>query len=233
MWVLAILALPCMVAAQDSDWVVLSVHAEADLSAGDGSANVSIRYAIGTTPTDVVPRDKPMRFELLGFGDATADWFTTTGGDTVELWPTHGAHKAASIYASESLLERNRGEVELSYRVEAAVIEEDGRLRARIPLLSGPTAPMGASGEFTARLVLPEGWTISEGFPSGLRTNDDGTWSVRLQVAPSMIGFRGRSDGAWRPSIPLAVDFVTLIFLVGFSFVGWRHLSDVARRARA
>lgn len=222
-----------MVAAQDSDWVVLSVHAEADLSAGDGSANVSIRYSIGTTPAAAVPTDNPMRFELLGFGRATADWLTTTVGDTVALQPTHGAHKAASIYASESLFGRNRDEVELSYRVEAAVVEEDGALRARIPLLSGPTAPMGTSGEFTARLVLPEGWTVSEGFPSGLRMNDDETWSVRLQVAPAMVGFRGRSDGAWRPSIPLAVDFVTLIILVGFSFVGWRHLSDVARSARA
>ena len=125
------------------------------------------------------------------------------------------------------------GVVELSYRVDGAVVDEGGRLRAWIPVLTGPPAAAGAEGGFTARLRLPEGWMVSEGFPSGLRPDDDGSWSVGLQVAPSMVGFRGRSDGRWRPSLPLMVDLLTVLVLCGFSTVGWRHLSGVARRARA
>ena len=125
------------------------------------------------------------------------------------------------------------GVVELSYRVDAAVVDEAGHLSARIPVLTGPPAVAGADGSFTARLRLPEGWIVSEGFPSGLRLDGDGSWSVGLQVTPSMVGFRGRSDGTWRPSVPLVVDLLTVLILLGFSAVGWRHLSGVARRARA
>ena len=225
--------LPPPVVAQDPGWLVRSVHMEADLNSEDGVADVVVRYEVGAVEGDVLPASQPLHLELLGFGDATVDRFTTRSGDSVELWPTHGTHRAASVWVSTTALDPDIGFVELSYRVDAAVVEQDGRLRARIPVLTGPPGAPGADGRFTARLRLPEGWTVSEGFPSGLRRDDDGSWSVGLQVTPSMVGFRGRTDGTWRLSVPLVVDLMTVLVLLVFSAVGWRHLSGVARRARA
>ncbi len=224
---------PPPVVAQDPGWLVRSVHMDADLSSADGVADVVVRFELRAIGGDALPASQPLHFELLGFGDATVDRFATLSGDSVELWPTYGTHRAASVWVSRTSLDPDIGVMELSYRVDAAVVEDGGGLRARIPVLTGPPAAAGADGGFTARLRLPEGWIVSEGFPSGLRRDDDGAWSVGLQVTPSMVGFRGRSDGAWRPSVPLVIDLMTVLFLLGFSAVGWHHLSGVARRARA
>lgn len=222
---------PCVVA-QDPDWLLRSVHLDADLSAGGGAADVVVRFELSALGDGPLSLSRPLRVEVLTFGDATVDRFVTSSGDSVEFQPTHGTHSAASVRIPESSMVDGVGVVELSYRVDGAVVDEGGRLRARIPVLTGPPAAAGAEGGFTARLRLPEGWMVSEGFPSGLRPDDDGSWSVGLQVAPSMVGFRGRSDGRWRPSLPLVVDLLTVLVLCGFSTVGWRHLSGVARRAR-
>lgn len=219
--------------AQDRGWLVRSVHMDVDLSSGDGAADVTMRYELDALQGDTLSVRQPLHVEMLGFGDATVDRFSTPTGGSVELWPTQGAHRAASLPVSRSRVDSEVRVVELSYRVDEAVIEEGGGLRARIPVLTGPPAAEGTQGAFTARLRLPDGWVVTEGFPSGLRQDDDGAWSVGLQVTPSMVGFRGRSDGRWRPSVPLAVDLLTLLVLLGFSAAGWRHLSGVARRARA
>lgn len=233
---LAVLTLPILpgtLVAQDPDWTVLSVQMNADLSAADGSAEVTMRYVLGPDSGRMLPLTRPVRFELLGFGDATVERVSVSSGRSFELWPTQGSHRAASLFLSE-VTAGSTVPLEVRYRVEAAVHEDGPRLRARIPTLTGPAEPIGEDGVgFTARLILPPEWVASEGFPSGLREDTDGVWSVSLQTSPSMVGFRGRSDGLWRPGVPLAVDLVTLLILLGFSAVGWRHLSGVARRARA
>jgi len=206
---------------------------DADLSSGDGSAEVTMRYVLGPTSGPILPLAQPVRFELLGFGDATVERLTVSNGRSVELWPTQGSHRAASLFLPVATT-GSTVPLEVRYRVEAAVHEDGAQLRARIPTLTGTAEPSGDAGAgFTARLILPSEWMVSEGFPSGLREDIDGTWAVSLQTSPSMVGFRGRSDGVWRPGVPFAVDLVTLLILLGFSAVGWRHLSGVASRSRA
>ena len=213
-------------------WAVVSVHFEADLTAADGAAEVRIRYLLAAEAGGALPLDVPIAVDLLGFDDATTDRFTADGIG-VELWPTTGSHRAAAVHAptaaSGSVLP-----MEFRYRIERAVVDDGGRLRGRIPVLSGPSPPTSEGGDaFEARLLLPETWVPSEGFPSGLRVQPDGTYAVTLQAVPSVVGFRGRSDGIRRPGLPLLMDLLTVLLLISFSAFGWRHLRGVARRARA
>ena len=191
-----------------------------------------MRYVLAAEDGAALPLDVPIDVELLGFDDAMTDRFATDGAE-VELWPTTGSHRAAAVYAPADASGATLP-MEFRYRIEQAVVDDGGKLRGRIPVLSGPSAPTsGERGWFEARLLLPEDWTPSEGFPSGLRVQPDGSYAVALQVVPSLVGFRGRSDGIRRPGLPLLVDLLTLLVLVSFSAFGWRHLSGVARRARA
>lgn len=214
-----------------SSWAVVSARFEADLTAADGAADVTMRYVFATEAGGTLPLDVPINLELLGFDEATTNRFTADGTD-VELWPTTGSHRAAAVYAPPAAGGSSLS-MELRYRIERAVVDDGGKLRGRIPVLSGPSAPTaGGDDAFEARLILPEHWAPSEGFPSGLRVQSDGSYTVTLQVVPSVVGFRGRSDGVRRPGLPLLVDLLTLVILVSFSAFGWRHLRGVARRAR-
>ena len=79
---------------------------------------------------------------------------------------------------------------------------------------------------------MPETWRVADGFPSGLRRDADGTLRASLPVAPSMVGFRARSDGTWRPGFPHLVDALTLLVLFGFGLRGWLHLRGVVSGRR-
>jgi hypothetical protein len=43
-----------------------------------------------------------------------------------------------------------------------------------------------------------------------------------------MVSVRGRSDGTWRPGVNLIVEILAGAFLLGFAFLGWRHLGGGA-----
>lgn len=213
-------------------WQVVSARMVADLTAADGGADVIMHYVVRAADGGPLPLSTPIEIDVLGFGDADVPRVTVWGTTPVDLWETVGTHRAAAIEppasaADEALL------LELSYRVENAVERDSGALRARIPVVSGPTAP-APDGRFEARVLLPPGWQLREGFPSGLRAaGAEGVWRVTLPVVPAMVGFRGRSDGKVGPGVPLMIDLLTLGLLFGFAFVGWRHLRGVARTARA
>jgi len=222
-------------AQSDEAWSVVSARMTADLTAGDGSADVRIRYVLSGTPRGApLPVERPVRLELLGFGGATVSAFTVDGGQPVVMWPTSGSHRAAAIAVSS---EAGRGGVvgvELAYRVDGAVERADETLRARVPLLSGPSSPeQGVDGGFEARISFPPEWRLSEAFPSGLQAVEPGVWAGTLPVVPALVGFRGRSDGSWRPGFPLVADLVMLALLGAFTWFGWRHLRGVSKRANA
>ncbi len=115
-----------------------------------------------------------------------------------------------------------------AYEVPAAVSGRGAAVRGHVPLLSLDLPPEAASpGLFRAEIHLPPGWTVTEGFPTGMTpAGAPGTYAVDLAVVPALIGFRARSDGAWRPGLPLALDVVALVALLAFSALGWRHLRE-------
>jgi len=229
-------------APEASSWAVASARMEADLRAGDGGAEVRIQYVfVGTTSGAPLPLDRPIPIELLGFADATAVEVFVGAGAAIALRPTVGSHREAvisprDVFAGDALggnpTPNGTLSVDLSYRVERAVEVDGARLRGRIPAVTGPTPSPDGSG-FHVTLLLPDDWVVADGFPSGLRRAPSGAYEVSLPVVPAMVGFRARSDGRWRPGLPLVIDLLTLVLLTGFAAFGWRHLRSVAAEAAA
>jgi hypothetical protein len=238
---------PRGVAAQQTPWRIASMRMTAALDPDDGSADVSMRWTlVAGEPGAPLPLDAPVPIELLGFGDAKVEEVTEAGAGTVVLWPTHGSHRAAAIEppfgASGGALE-----LALSYRAEAVVTGEGASVRVRIPVLTGPPIAGGEPGAvdlatleaaglgpvgFSVALEVPPSWRVADGFPSGLRRGDDEALRATLSVSPSMVGFRARTDGSWRPGFPLLIDALTLVILLAFALRGWFHLRGVVSDRR-
>ena len=209
----------------DGEWVVLSASMTADLTAGDGSALVTLSYVFGPAqPGGALPVDRAIPLELLGFADATAEDVSVDGNTRLVLWPTVGSHRSATLRPPVEA-DGTSFPIEFSYRIDRAVEATGDRRRGRVPVLSGPPPRGdGATGGFDARLLLPEGWTVDDGFPSGMRRSDDGSWTVALPVVPAMVGFRATVGGRRSPGLPLVIDLLTFTLLVAFAAFGWRHM---------
>lgn len=226
-------------AQEDVSWRVASAHLEADLTQGDGSAAVTLDWVLVPSHEDApLPMRLPIPLDLLGFGAATAEEVVVDGARVVRLESDAGSHRSAALTAPEREPAAALP-ISFSYRVASAVELDGAWARGRIPVLTGPPAvdgsraglegdgarPGPSGGDvFSATLRLPEGWSVGDAFPSGLRRGDDGAYRVTLPVTPAMLAFRARTDGAWRPGFPLVVDVLTVLVLLGFAAVGWRHL---------
>ena len=232
-WLLAVALLPAAASGQASEagaWVTLLQQVDVEMGAGDGSADVGVRLELGTQELGApLPLDVPVTFEVLGFGNATVDEVDLGKGGRLILCPTVGCGKGATVRLCAEDVRDGKASVEVSYRVEDVLETPGTAVHARIPMLTGPPV-RGETGEdaFQARLSVPEEWTVTEGFPSGLRASGPGGYVVSLSVAPSIVGFRARTDGDWRPGFPLLVDVLTILILVTFAGFGWRHLRRMA-----
>ena len=218
--VIVVMAVPA-----SAQTTVQSAHLYADLSPDDGGAEVRIEYVL-----DV--RGAPeTRFELLGFGSASAEAFWLGGqptGARIELDAQTGSMRAATF----TLTLADTGEpyhLVAEYWIADAVQLDGEDFRLSVPVLSIGFPPAdGVSDLFRAELELPPEWSVSEGFPTGLEANDEGVYTVALPVVASMVSARGRTDGTRRPGLPLVIDLLTAAILLVFSFMGWRHLKSAA-----
>lgn len=173
--------------------------------------------------------DRPISFELLGFGEATADVVDLEPGGAVVLWPTVGSHRAATVFAPVTATGETFA-LTARYVVDAPFVTppDDVRAHVRVPVLTGPPVRAEGGEAFRATVTVPPEWAVAEGFPSGLRADEPGVWAVSLSVAPSMVSFRARTDGRWRPGFPHLVDLLTVLVLGAFAFIGRRHLKGLS-----
>ena len=120
--------------------------------------------------------------------------------------------------------------VVVTYRVDEPVTEAGGKLRGRVPVLGIDRAPREAGpGLFRAELRVPPQWVVTEGFPTGLApSGEPGVYRAELSVVPSLVSFRARADGAWRPGLPVLLDVLAGAILLVFAVFGWRHMREVA-----
>ncbi len=113
--------------------------------------------------------------------------------------------------------------------VHNARITTGEAVRVDIPVLTAALPPVRDAGDiFHADIRMPSIWFVTESFPTGLRPGPDGSYTVDLPVAPSVITIRARTDGAWRPGAPLLLDALAGAILLAFVIVGWRHLRAAA-----
>lgn len=222
------LSWPAVIQAQS---VVRSVTMSADLTAGDGSAAVSVVI-------DFVPDTVDLRIELLGFERATAETFRIggTGGRQIRFdersgsraWVVipHGGFESVGLTPGEATAPRR---ITASYTVRDAVSHDGALVRVRVPVLTVALPPARDAGDvFRAVLRTPPQWSLTESFPTGFVSSSPGQYDVELAVPPSVVSLRARSDGAWRPGVPLVLDVLAGAILLVFLIVGWRHLHAAA-----
>jgi len=167
---------------------------------------------------------------VLDFGDARlADLAVGSEGAPATLEYERGAARAGTVAVEPGPTPETRL-VLATYRVRDAIRARGASVRAHVPVLSVDRPPAAATpGFFRVELKLPPEWSLTEGFPSRIRRTDRaGVYEVDLSVVPSVISFRGRVDGAWRPGVPLLLDLSAALILLVFSAVGLRHLRAVA-----
>ncbi len=224
--VLAHLGIPAPTAAQTR---VRSVQMFADLAPDDGDAEVRMLYVLEVAGT------AELRFELLGFGDATAPGFWL--GERRTGTPILLAEETGSMRATDFTLNLGEGadefQLEARYLIRDAVARDGDDLRVHVPVLVVAAPPADDVVDvFHAEVLVPDAWRVSEGFPSGLDADAEARWIADLAVVPSVVSLRARADGAWRPGVPLAIDVTASLVLLVFGLFGWRHLSGVAAQAR-
>lgn len=217
----AALAAGVLVGGPLSGQSVHSARLVADLTAGDGSAQVSIEYELSGPPAD-----GGVDASALDFGPETVR--EVVGGEP--LTPLSVARGVGTAWATRlPAVPAGSSGVAMArarYRVDAAAQVVDGVVRGRLPVLAARLLPERTRPElFQAEVRLPPEWVVTEGFPTGLTaTGEPGVYRVTLPVVPSLVSFRARSDGAWRPGLPAVLDAMAVALLLAFSVVGWRHL---------
>jgi len=207
---------------------VRSTRLSVDLSAEDGTADVRVEYVLSLEGSET------LRFELLGFGDATSGAFRLGAGPDgtpIPLEPRSGSLRAAELTpalpAAGSALR-----LVARYQVANAVERHGADVRVHVPVLRLAVPPEdGVPDLFSAELRLPGGWVVSESFPTGLRAAADGRHAVQLAVVPSVVSVRARSDGTWRPGLSLVLDLLAGLAVIAVGVRGWRHLRRVAGAA--
>lgn len=203
---------------------VRSATLSADVTA-DGEAAVFVAYELvglgATREVDVT---------LLGFDPATATELLMADGVALPFRPDGGSRVRATVLLEERAAGDDRASLAFAYRVARAAVLGEGAMRVRIPVATLVMPPATDSGDvFHARVTLPDGWRVVEGFPTGISEREPGAHSADLRVVPSLVSMRGRTDGAWRPGLKLVIDLLTSVILVVVLAVGWRRMSEVAK----
>lgn len=203
---------------------ISSVRLVADLRAASGTGTVQVEYRVAAAePGSTVGAT------VLDFGSARVSNLHTGDGQPSSL--TAGAGVSRNARLSVGLPDAEGvARIVAQYEVIAAVSVESRRLRVHVPVLTVDRPPgEPGPGVFVAELRVPPGWSVAEGFPSGLSATDEpGVYRVGLSVVPSVVSFRGRSDGAWRPGLSRVLEVLAGAVLLGFSLAGWRHLRGAA-----
>jgi hypothetical protein len=219
-------AWPCGVSAQSA---VRSATLFADLNTDDGSAIVRVEIDFATFDT------ADLRIELLGFGNTRTEGFLAGGEDGPLVRFEDRSGRRAWIVVGRDGFEQigiqRVAETDAVWRFSATyVVHNTGvvtgeTVRVHVPVLTVAFPPQSDAGNiFHAEVRVPSYWSVTEAFPTGLRQRTDGVFAVDLTASPSVISLRARTDGAWRPGVPLLLDVLAGAIPLVFVVVGWRHL---------
>jgi hypothetical protein len=207
---------------------VHAVRLSVDIATDDGSAIVEVEIDL------VVDDTAGLRIELLGFGRGTTEGYLAGGSDGPLVRFEERSGSRQWIVVERDAFE-SHGLVRIAgadpvWRLRATYVVRNTRttkgesVLVHVPVLTVALPPVRNAGDvFHADLRVPSNWSVSEAFPTGLR-DTGGVYTVDLAVAPSVVSLRARTDGAWRPGVPLLLDIAALTILLAFVLFGMRWL---------
>ena len=179
-----------------------------------------------------------LTYELRGIGaggsvDVSLLDFGAAGAGDVRVGPSRipltltraqGAARGGSVPVEQGA--DGLGRISFAYAVPLPD-GESGALVAHLPVITVDLPPEEARpGLFQAELSVPDGWRVTEGFPTGMaRGGGAGSLEAQLQLVPSVVTVRARTDGSRRPGLLFFLDVVATAGLVLFSVAGWRHIT--------
>lgn len=217
---------------------VLGVRVEARVAeAGPEVAptEVDIRYRL---VADDRIRDVPLQ-GLAFFGASPSDVRASVGGAPAasEVDAGRAPLVTGAVRLPDPAEPGDTLELELSYRLPAALPTEGGSFDVVLPLLYVDWRPEGAPDDMLqATIVLPSDYSIQESFPTVPREMVDAgatrRYRLGLQAVPSMIRFRGHEG---EPPLLTFGRLVDLGVVAGLSLLGlwgWRVLRRERARAR-
>lgn len=221
-----------------AEWATLAQEVEVDMSAGDGSADVLVRYRLGPGEEGApLPSAEPITFDLLGFDEATAgeivllrpdggerpegaeDADGPSGsqarpGERVVLWPTVGSHRMAVVEPPFDL-DGETLTMTVAYRVQNVAAGLGAGAAGPTTAADGRDAPAGRdggggdlAGMIHARIPVLTGPPV--------RAESGGeAFQARLTVPESWAvsegfpsGLRAVDDGVWAVSLTVAPSVV-------------------------
>jgi hypothetical protein len=196
----------------------------ADLTDTDAGATVRVEYTVVGAEVG-----RPIPATVLTFGSARpGDLRVGSGGRSADFSP--GPGRAWTVLLPTETDASGVARVVAEYTIPLPISHQGDAMRGHVPILTLDRPPEEARpGLFRGELALPAGWSVSEAFPTGLRevgTPDRGSraLAVELPVVPSTLSFRAHADGLWHPGLPFVLDVLAALVILGFSFVGWRHI---------
>ena len=207
---------------------VRSAVVRADLTDPAAGARVRVEYTLAGAEVG-----RPVPATVLTFGSARPENLRVgSRGMSADFAP--GPGRAWTVLLPTEADAPGVARVVAEYTVPQPIALDGGAMRGHVPILTLDRPPEEARpGLFRGELALPAGWRVSEAFPTGLREAgppDGGarTLAAELPVVPSTLSFRARADGRWHPGLPFVLDVLAALVIVGFSFVGWRHVRGEA-----
>jgi len=124
--------------------------------------------------------------------------------------------------------------LELRYEVAGGEHRRDREASVTVPLPAVTWPPAEARpGTFSARVRLPPGLVLREGFPTSWeRVSSDTTgdvYAVELPVLPAFLRIGAGAPGVNRLTLPGVLGGVALALLALMAFPAFRHLAKAAR----
>ena len=214
---------------------VLTAELVAIVTPPRAAVEMAISYRLKTGGSTEIP------LAILALGASRATELTVDcQGKRLELRPSSSSNprrQMLEIVLPQALAAQQELELELRYIVDRGLFGEmDGPLAASLPVAAVLWPPATEAAEaFRAEVRLPDGWSLYDPFPSGLRRLVSDleadlsvrlpvqTWQASLPVVPSMLRFRARRGAAPWLSPDRVADLSSVALLLALLlFGGWR-----------
>ncbi len=129
---------------------------------------------------------------------------------------------SGEIILDTELSDSSEVDVQIDYRVTNAVMNDGNNFEVNIPVIASTLLPLEAApGFFEFNVDIPEGSTVTGGFPSAYTADGSNGVSSDLQVMSSLLSFDGSINEVPFFTFNRIVDFSVVLLLIAAIAAAW------------